>query len=395
MSNEHKQSDRQPLKLFISHATVDEFLAGALVDLCQSALALPPEAIRCTSVTGYRLPGGTSVDEQLRREVHAAPAFIAIISYQSIQSPYVLLELGARWGANLHLLPVLAPGIETDALAGPLSGIHALKTNQAGLLQLVEDLRNQLSLDPIAPTIYQRQIDRVLAIPAAAPPDTSITNDEGRAPALSPEALEVLVAATKSRNGAVLIFKLAGGTVVRCDNKQFSELGNPRSEAKWKQAVEDLEQAGFIESPEGGGSLWKITATGFQMADELSGRDQLAAEIARLTKDQLAAEIARLTAENARLMEALSPAVLDPSVPPPPLDQPGPDGILHYPAHWYAAPLPGTEDLIDVRYVENAADLDKLKASDPTRAWWDTPAKLPRLELAAIRRVDGRPYGSG
>ena len=28
MSNEHKQSDRQPLKLFISHATVDEFLAG-------------------------------------------------------------------------------------------------------------------------------------------------------------------------------------------------------------------------------------------------------------------------------------------------------------------------------------------------------------------------------
>ena len=106
------------------------------------------------------------------------------------------------------------------------------------------------------------------------------------------------------------------------------------------------------------------------MADELSGRDQLAAEIARLTKDQLAAEIARLTAENARLMEALSPAVLDPSVPPPtPIDQPGPDGILHYPAHWYAAPLPGTEDLIDVRYVENAADLDKLKASDPTRAW--------------------------
>ena len=384
MSSEHKRPDRQPIKVFISHATADEPLAAALVDLFQSALALPPEAIRCTSVTGYGLPGGTSVDERLRREVGDANAFIGIISYQSLQSPYVLFELGARWGATRHLIPVLAPGIRPDVLIGPLSGLHALKTDRDGLTQLVEDLGSELNLDQTAPTTYQRQISRVLDLPPAAPPNTSVTNGDDHAPALSPDARELLVAAAKSRNGAVLIFKLVAGTAISCNNKQFVELGNPRSEAQWKRAAEDLQQAGLIQFPERDGSLWKVTAAGFQMADTLS------------EKDQLATEIARLTTENARLMADLSPAVLDPSAPPPtPPDQPGPDGILHYPAHWYAAPLPGTEELIDVRYVENAAELDKLKTSDLTRAWWDTPAKLPRFELAAIRRVDGRPYGSG
>ena len=120
MSNEHKQSDRQPIKVFISHATADEPLAAALVDLFQSALPLPAAAIRCTSVTGYCLRGGTDIDERLRREVGDANAFIGIISYQSLRSPYVLFELGARWGATRHLIPVLAPGLGPDVLIGPL-----------------------------------------------------------------------------------------------------------------------------------------------------------------------------------------------------------------------------------------------------------------------------------
>ena len=251
MSNEHKQSDLQPIKVFISHATADEPLAAALVDLFQSALALPPGAIRCTSVTGYGLPGGTSVDEQLRRDVSDANAFIGIISYQSLRSPYVLFELGARWGATRHLIPVLAPGIGPEVLIAPLSGLHALKTDRDGLTQLVEDLGSELNLDQTAPTTYQQQINRVLGLPPAAPPDTSTTNGDDHAIALSPDARELLVAAAKSRNGAVLIFKLMAGTAINCDNKQFVELGNPRSEAQWKRAAEDLQQAGFIESPEG------------------------------------------------------------------------------------------------------------------------------------------------
>ena len=356
------QSDhQQPIKLFISHATADELLAGALVDLCRSALALPPEAIRCTSVPGYRLPGGADVDDRLRMEVHAATAFIGIISHQSICSPYVLFELGARWGASRHLLPVLAPGIKPDALAGPLSGIHALESTRDGLHQLVEDLGRELRLATTAPTTYQRQIDHVLVTPASAPTDISTTHEESHTPTLSSEALELLItAANDLENGAIFETESFAGLSISVGDRLFTEVGNLRSEAKWKRAVEDLWQAGFIEYPDGDGSLKKVTAAGFEMVDRLSGTEQA------------------------------TPAL--PVPPPTPPDQPGTDGILHYPAHWYAAPFPGDENLIDVRLVESAAELDALKASNLTRAWWDTPEQWPGIGHAAIRRVDGSRY---
>ena len=361
MSTEQKQSDHQPIEVFISHATADESLAAALVDLFQSALALPAAAIRCTSVTGYCLRGGADVDERLRREVGDANAFIGIISHHSLRSPYVLFELGARWGANLHLIPVLAPGLGPDVLIGPLSGLHALKTDRDGLTQLVEDLGSELNLDQTAPTTYQRQINRVLDVPPAAPPDTPMTHGEDRTHALSPEAQDLLVTAASDRqNGAIFATQSFAGLSISVGDRLFTEVGNARSEAKWKRAIEALSQAGFIEYPDGDGSLRKVTAAGFEMVDTLRGTDQA------------------------------TPA---PHVPPPtPPDLPGTDGILHYPAHWYAAPLPGDENLIDVRRVESAAELDALKASNPMRTWWDTPEQWPGIGTAAIRRVDGRRY---
>ena len=273
MINENRQSDHPPIKVFISHATADKPLAAALVDLFRSALELPAEAIRCTSVAGYCLPGGTNVDEQLRREVRDANAFIGIISYQSLRSPYVLFELGARWGATLHLISLLAPDLGPDVLAGPLSGMHALKTDRDGLTQLIEDLGRQLHLDQTAPTTYQRQIDRVLNIPAAAHPDTLTPHVEGYTPGLSPAAHELLIAAVNDQeNGAILVTDSFDGLSISVGDRQFVETGSRRSKAKWESAIEELQQAGFIKAPVGDGSLLEITDAGFQVADILSGK---------------------------------------------------------------------------------------------------------------------------
>ena len=184
------------IKLFVSHSTVDEPLAAALVVLFRSALNLPAKAIRCTSVAGYRLPGGANVDEQLRSEDNSAKACVGIISRQSIQSPYVLLELGARWGPKLHLLPVLAPGNGPEVLDGPLSGFQALAVDKENLHQLVENLGETLGLDLTTASIYQGQIDRVLAIPAEAPPGTT------HAQTLYPDARELFITPA-SKSGAV------------------------------------------------------------------------------------------------------------------------------------------------------------------------------------------------
>lgn len=45
------------IRLFISHSSDDAALVSLLVDLIKTALLLPSNAIRCTTIDGYRLPG--------------------------------------------------------------------------------------------------------------------------------------------------------------------------------------------------------------------------------------------------------------------------------------------------------------------------------------------------
>jgi hypothetical protein len=157
---------RNPATLFISHSSGDLHIVEALVDLFRSAFAISPDSLRCTSLDGYRLTGGVSIDEQLRREVHEAEAFVGLISHRSLQSMYVVFELGARWGAGKHLIPLLAPGVAPRVLQPPLSALNALSCGSAAHLhQLVAELATALNVRLYPAFAYQREIERILALP--------------------------------------------------------------------------------------------------------------------------------------------------------------------------------------------------------------------------------------
>jgi len=162
------------LTLFISHSSADRQLAKGLIDLFEKATKLAARQIRCTSVPGHRLPVGADTDEQLRREIFVAQAFIGIITPSSATSTYVLFELGARWGAKKHLAPVLARGSNIASLGGPLAGLNALSlTDRGQVLQLVEDVADYLQL-PLEPmTSFQDAVDAVVVL--ALFPSTDIT----------------------------------------------------------------------------------------------------------------------------------------------------------------------------------------------------------------------------
>lgn len=156
------------IDVFVSHSSQDQALAEQLVDLLRSALNLRADAIRCTSVDGYRLPVGADSDEQLREEVLGARAFVGILSPTSLASTYVLFELGARWAAKKHLAPLLAPGMTAHALRGPVAGLNALSCEVAAQLhQLVHDLGTVLGIQLEAPQVYQGKIDALVYSGAA------------------------------------------------------------------------------------------------------------------------------------------------------------------------------------------------------------------------------------
>lgn len=151
-----------PIRLFISHSSQDITFVEGLVELLRAAIELRQEEIRCTSLDGYRLPGGAHTDAQLQEEVMAADVCLGVISPRALESLYVAFELGARWGARRPLIPILAPGVQPDVLRGPLGGINALQCTRPQLHQLVDDVARQLSRTPSSPAAYDRYIDRLL-----------------------------------------------------------------------------------------------------------------------------------------------------------------------------------------------------------------------------------------
>ena len=165
--------------IFISHSSSDLEFAKRLLTLLRSALRLPAASIRCTSVDGHRLPGGADTDEQLRREVHGATAFIGIISAASLSSMYVAFELGARWGAERHLLPILTPGADASILSGPLAGVNALRSDNASQVhQMIDEVANLLGVEPERAQVFQAEIDALLSVPASPAPSDKIVSDE-------------------------------------------------------------------------------------------------------------------------------------------------------------------------------------------------------------------------
>ena len=153
------------MKIFISHSSRDVTLAHLLIQLLSSSLCLRAADIRCTSVEGYQLPGGANFTEQIRSEILSTPCFIGVISTASLESIYVLFELGARWGAEKSLIPLLAPGVEPSSLKGPLAGLNALRCdNGSQLHQLIDQVSSQLEVKHEPPAVYQRYIEEIVSL---------------------------------------------------------------------------------------------------------------------------------------------------------------------------------------------------------------------------------------
>ena len=170
------------IQIFLSHSGEDKALADSVSELLKAALHLAANEIRCTSVQGSRLPGGAHIAEQLRNELLVSPTFVGLISARSFSSAYVLFELGARWGADKHLIPLLAPGVSSGILKGPISGLNALRCDERDQLhQLVEDLATSLGKTLQPSSSYQAKIDAIMAYrsnPRSATPTSSVPNKD-------------------------------------------------------------------------------------------------------------------------------------------------------------------------------------------------------------------------
>lgn len=150
------------IEVFISHSSKDKVIAAKIAELIKSAFNLQATKIRCTSVPGYKLPGGKRTLETLREEVEKSKVLLAIVTENSIASSYVLFELGARWVLKKPTIPLLASSTGASLLPTPLSDINALSLLDADdLFQLIDDLADELKLTPERPPVYSHLVKAI------------------------------------------------------------------------------------------------------------------------------------------------------------------------------------------------------------------------------------------
>jgi hypothetical protein len=248
------------LSIFISHSSKDAAIALSLIELLKAALELTDEQIRCTSVDGFRLPSGANVDDVLKSEVHEAQAFIGLITPKSVASAYVLFELGARWGARRHMIPVLA-GVGPEALQGPLKGINSISANSvAQLHQLLSDLADALDIELQRAASYTRYAEKLIAElqrtykisaapPISQPPASENLEQEGGERRLRALTRNDVIMASKTLNWKKQLPKWTveiEGTSFPVRPLAFKAAGLfPNDSATTHQAVAVLKRLGF------------------------------------------------------------------------------------------------------------------------------------------------------
>ncbi len=134
----------RPIRLFVSHSTADQNLASGLIELIRESVDIGREEIRCTSVPGYNLGIARHIPTALLKELEDSTIVLAVVTRNSLQSGWVMMELGAAWiGKKLWI--VLDSGIGIDELPVPLREYHLLRLSEkSDLVQLTDAIALRL-----------------------------------------------------------------------------------------------------------------------------------------------------------------------------------------------------------------------------------------------------------
>lgn len=147
----------------MSHSHADSGFAAALVGLIAKGLQLRPNDIRLTSHDDHTFAAGDDIDEKIRDEVLSCDVLIGVISRASQKSAYVMAELGARWGADKPIAPIVIGDGPFIKKAGPIAALKAVDAgNERELRRLVKTLAEVLGSTPTGEDSISAEVAEVV-----------------------------------------------------------------------------------------------------------------------------------------------------------------------------------------------------------------------------------------
>jgi hypothetical protein len=233
-------------------------------------------------VSSEDIDKGTAWWEELHR-VLADPemkAVVVIVTPENVRSPWLYYESGAI-AAKLdrRVCPYLVKVPIKQILGTPFGGFQCTEADKTDTLKLVRSLHKFIGA-PHAEVIFEGNFaNRWLSLKGKLerateglePVEDEVkTTEPSIAEQLSEQAKELLVAAGTAqgnRQGLIMVTSTNAGRLIHAGGKNFGESGNPRSQALWRDALEQLRQLGLVDSSNG--QSFNMTHLGFKVADQL------------------------------------------------------------------------------------------------------------------------------
>lgn len=118
-----KTSKKSAYQVFVSHATADKWLATTFCEKIEGVGAV-------TFRDDRDINGGDSIPEEIRTQIQVSRELVVLLTPESVDRPWVLLEVGAAWGRrrNYRIVPVLCH-VTVDAIPDIIEGKKAFHLN--------------------------------------------------------------------------------------------------------------------------------------------------------------------------------------------------------------------------------------------------------------------------
>ena len=110
--------------MFVSHATADKWIATTF---CEKIDVLGASRFR----DDRDINGGDDIPEEIRRQIKVSRELVILLTPESIDRPWILLEVGAAWGwrKNYRIVPVLCH-VTVEAIPDIIKGKKAFHLNE-------------------------------------------------------------------------------------------------------------------------------------------------------------------------------------------------------------------------------------------------------------------------
>ena len=221
---------------------------------------------------------GTEWFGELQTYLGQAKACVIVVTDENVRSSWLYYEAGAIAvkGPEVRVCPYLV-GVEAGLLAdGPLGKFQCTIPTKDDTLLLIYSLNKRLGgphHEQLLKTQFEAhwpaleaELARVQDVPAHNAADFIRTPaDELGDVALSASATMLLLEAAQDGRGIVMVSGDLSGLTIGTNGKVFNQPGDPRSEAHWMQAVNDLASSELLEQQ--GEEVYSMTEKGYRSAE--------------------------------------------------------------------------------------------------------------------------------